>query len=295
MSILVLGAYGQIGVSLIKVLENNNYKIFKPRRSDLDICNGVLIKKYIQKIKPHTIINCAAYTDVDKSEKNMDECLRVNFSAVETISKICSKENIALIHISSDYVFDGNSRIPYEEDHIENPINFYGKSKLLAEQAIKKNMKNYLILRTSWVFGQNGKNFLKTMIDLASNKKQIQIIDDQIGSPTYSDDIALTLKKIIYDKINGAFLPGTYNYCGAPATSWYEFAKEIIEFGFDNKMMNNLPKIIPITSDQYPSLAARPKFSVLDCTKIKKLYDVSQPSWKQGIRSSLLLIRSSKL
>jgi len=270
MKVLLLGARGMLGHDLKQELLN--YELFAFDRDDLDITNKGKLKEIIYKISPAITINCAVYRDVDGCEINKKFAFNVNGHAVGNLAEICNKTNSSLVHISSDYVFYGNSRTGYMENSKPNPINTYGKSKLLGETLLKKGTKKYFLIRTAWLYGEHGKNFVKTIVEKAKKEKTLHVVDDEYGSPTYTKDLA---KKIISVMLTNPY--GTYHLTNSGNCSRFEFAKEIL------KLANRKNKVIPISSKDIRKLASRPKKSILLNTKLTPLRH-----WKKALKAYFL-------
>ncbi|HEV2614075.1 MAG TPA: dTDP-4-dehydrorhamnose reductase [Gammaproteobacteria bacterium] len=267
MKILLTGARGQIGSEIVKRLPN----IIAYHKDELDVSDIHAIRQKVEQHKPGIIINCAAYTAVDKAESEPDKVFLINKAGPENLAKICEENKIFLIHISTDYVFDGTKKSPYIETDRANSQSVYGLSKWQGEEAVRNHCKNHLILRVSWVFGEYGHNFVKTMLRLSKERDELKIVDDQIGCPTYAGDIADVLLHIAkHPKI------GTYHYCGKPVTNWFEFAKVILK---DNPI-----KIIPIKTTDYPTPAKRPQNSVLNCDLFIKTFKMELSEWQNGLK-----------
>ena len=239
-------------------------------------------KKKILNISPDVVINSTAYTAVDKAENDEVNAELVNHLAVDNIANICARLGTWLIHISTDYVFDGNSETPYKEKDKTNPCSVYGRTKLKGELAIESSGCKFIIIRTAWVFSEYGKNFLSTILQLSANQNELNIVNDQIGCPTYAQDIARCIKQIL-PQLNAKRDSGTYHYCGHQPCSWYDFAIIILEEA--NARNFKLPKIInSIETLSNPTPAKRPLFSVLDCSKIENDFNVSASNWHKGIK-----------
>ena len=282
MKVLVTGANGQLG-NEIRVIANNYRGLsFDFHDIDtLDILDYENLKKYFTGNRPDFVVNCAAYTAVDKAENDKENALKVNCKIVENLVQLSKMHNSKLIHISTDYVFDGNQCIPYKEDDKVNPQGEYGKTKLLGEEEALK-YKNSIIIRTSWLYSSFGNNFVKTMLRLGKEKEQINVIFDQIGTPTYAADLAEAIIVIINKSVkNKEFYPGIYHYSNEGVTSWYDFAWEIM----------NLVKlncyVCPIETKDYPTPAKRPAYSLLNKNKIKTVYNISIPNWKDSLKKCL--------
>ncbi|AWK03000.1 dTDP-4-dehydrorhamnose reductase [Flavobacterium crocinum] len=274
--ILVTGATGQLG-SELKVLSTSYSKydwIFADRTKatldDLELLNSQL-----SEIKPDIIFNCGAYTAVDKAESERDLAFKINHLAVELIAKYAAKNNVKLIHISTDYVFDGSSSTALREDAGTKPINVYGESKLAGEIACLKENPKAIIIRTSWVYSKFGNNFVKTMKRLMQEREEINVVNDQIGSPTYAADLAQVMIDIVE---SSKWISGIYNYSNEGEISWYEFALTIKELGQYKCEVGGIP------SSSYPTPAKRPSFSLLDKTKIKSIYNLEVPDYKESLK-----------
>jgi dTDP-4-dehydrorhamnose reductase len=281
MKILVLGCKGQLGRCLNDQLVNTVHEVIYTSREQIDIADFEVTKSKILKFSPDLIINATAYTAVDKAEVDQKTANLINHLAVKNIADICNQLECWLIHMSTDYVFDGNSNVPYKEDDETNPQGAYGETKLKGELAIQSSGCKHVILRTAWVFSEYGNNFLKTMLRLGVERDELSIVGDQIGCPTYAQDIARSIVDIV-PKLNSRESNGIYHYCGDQPCSWYDFANAI----FEQAMTNNLkiPSIVnSIETTAYPTPAKRPAFSVLDCSKIENDFGVRTSNWHDGI------------
>ncbi len=288
-----------LGSQFLKILSgSSDFEMYAFSKDDLDITNKSDLDNILNKISPDFLINCAAYTAVDECETNKDLAFNINADAVKKMAEICDKKNICLIHFSTDYVFDGSKEQGYKENDIPSPINIYGESKLKGEKFITKNMSKYYIIRTSWLFGENGKNFVDTMIKLAKERPELNIVDDQIGSPTYTKDLAEAVSKYFLNpfllnlphqhnhdlddtnELKCSKLPfGIYHLTNSNFTSWYDFANEIF------KIMKLKVNINPVDSDAFIRPAKRPKCSILLNTKI----NVKLRSWNDALNIYLKL------
>ncbi len=276
--VIVIGSSGQVAQSLKRITGENFYFIGRP---DFDIRNTEKLKILIDEISPSIIINASAYTFVDLAEEESEMAYEINANSIYRVAKICNEKNLPLIHISTDYVFDGNANKPYLEDDLTNPTSVYGKSKLLGEEKLKESTNKHIILRTSWVFSEYGNNFLKTMLKLAKNNKEISVVNDQVGCPTYAlniaDAINIIVNEILSEPNNVKY--GTYHYTDSPIVSWYEFALNIFEV-LKNKSNFETPIVKPIPSIEYKTKATRPMYSVLNCDMIKKNFSIEQKDWR---------------
>lgn len=283
--ILVTGIDGQLGKALEQTLTSVG-EVIGLNREKLDLSQTNTISQVINEIKPDLVVNSAAYTAVDKAESEPELANAVNGIAPGILAEECQKLAVPLIHISTDYVFDGSQSQPYRETDPTNPINTYGKSKLAGEIAIQKACQNYMILRTAWVYGVGGKgNFVKTMLRLGKEREEVRVVADQIGSPTCTADLATTITQLI--PLLKPEIAGIYNCTNSGVASWYDFAVAIFEeakqLGWDLK----LQRVIPIATSEYPTPAKRPAYSVLSCSKISSLMGNYPPQWRQGLRQML--------
>jgi dTDP-4-dehydrorhamnose reductase len=274
--IYIFGSSGQLGQALKKVAPQGIQTQYLSS-SDLDITNNESLSSFFQNTvkRGDTIINCAAYTAVDRAEEEKEIAFKVNAQAVQSISKYCKEVGSNLVHISTDYVFDGSSSSPLTVDSIKSPINTYGLSKLDGEKEIIKSGCNYIIVRTSWVFSEFGHNFFKTMKKL-SQKDSLTVVNDQIGSPTYAPDLAEVIYKLIsrFEETNKA----TFHFSNSGQCSWYDFSKEIMH------LLKSKTQICPIPSSEYPTLAKRPSYSLLDTAGIESFLNISIRSWQDALK-----------
>ena len=280
MVVLVTGANGQLGQSLQFIAPNYDEIDFVFCSSaDLDISNLENCETVFSKTKPHYCINAAAYTVVDKAESEPEKAHLINVIGAQNLAQVCKTHNTVLLHISTDFVFDGNASKPYTEEDIPNPTGVYGQTKLDGEKAIQATFENHYIIRTSWVYSQYGNNFMKTMLRLASERDSISVVNDQIGTPTNAVDLAKVLIKIILTDNRQPTTDnfGIYNFSNEGQCSWYDFAKKIFEI---NSIKIDLK---PIPTSSFPTPAKRPKFSVLDKTKIKNTFGIRIQKWEELI------------
>ena len=285
MKVLVTGCNGQVGTCLVQQLsKKTEVELFAFDVQDLDITNQEEVAAKINQINPQVIINAAAYTAVDKAETDIENSYAINEKGALYLAQAANKNNALLLHISTDYVFDGSEQEPYTESVKPNPQSIYGKSKLAGERAVAENCEKYAILRTSWVFGNYGNNFVKTMLKLGKDRSELGIIGDQIGAPTYAGDIAKALITIA-TKFSNKEQSGIYNFSGYPYVSWYQFAQHIFNAAKQNKVLENIPQINEITTDQYPLPAPRPANSKLDCRKIKTEFNINPSDWQTALNN----------
>lgn len=276
MVVVVTGANGQLGQAIQKLSEHSTGITFVFADSNmLDITNAENCQDFFAKHQPDFCINTAAYTAVDLAETNQEKAFEVNVIGVRNIVQACRKNQSTLIHLSTDFVFDGQKHTPYTENDSPNPQSVYGKTKLQGEDEVKKWEKHYII-RTSWVYSGFGKNFMKTMLNLAATHKTIRVVNDQIGSPTNANCLAKALLHILQTKSNKNIF-GTYNFSNYGSCSWYDFAKEIF------KHNNSQVELLPIPTTSYPTPAQRPNYSVLDTTKFKTTFGFEIKSWQESL------------
>ena len=280
--ILIIGSTGQLGRELQQILPQGD--AIALGRSQIDLTQPDNLRDTIAEIQPQLIINAAAYTAVDKAESEPELAKAINATAPGIIAETAQKLGTYLIHISTDYVFDGKQSHPYRETDKTNPIGIYGQTKLAGEQAIRLNCENHLILRTAWVYGSYGKsNFVKTMLKLGSQREEIRVVADQIGSPTWARDLAQAIATIIPQTPHA----GTYHYTNSGVASWYDFAQAIFEEASTMEYPLKIRQVIPITTTDYPTPAQRPAYSVLACEKISKLLPTIPTHWRQALRKML--------
>ena len=281
MKVLVTGAGGQVGQALQKLAPSCGIDIIALDRQALDITDQSVVRERVREHSPEVVINAAAYTAVDKAEEEVEAAFAINAQGAENLALACAASDIPFLHISTDFVFDGKKEGAYLEDDTAAPLSVYGKSKAEGELRIAAVSQKYIILRTAWVLG-GAQNFVSTMLRLAKSHKELNIVDDQIGGPTASDNIAASLLKIAKQVQKAEFQSwGVFHYCGAPAVTWYGFAKTIFEHCADAPVVN------PIPTEDYPVPAERPKNSVLDCGKIKQVFGIDQPDWQKALSGIL--------
>jgi len=286
LKILLLGSNGQLGKCLVDELSNTDYNLLATNRLQIDITDLDLTKRKIIEYSPNIVINASAYNAVNKAEEEFDLANMINNTAIENIAGACYQINAAFIHISSDYVFDGNSQTPYTESSLVNPLCVYGKSKLDGELSIKRTGCKHIIIRTAWVFSEYGNNFLKTMINLASTNNELDVVSDQYGCPTYARDLAIAIISTFSHIKNNQCKWGIYNFCGDKSCSWYEFAENIFDTARNLKLKSIL-KLNKISMNKYNNKAKRPKYSALNCSKFTKSFGIKPSNWKKGIIQAL--------
>lgn len=284
MVVLVTGANGQLGQAIQFISEKYAEIEFKfCSSSDLDITSKENCQLVFTKFKPDYCINAAAYTAVDKAESEPEKAHLINVIGVKNLAEVCKEFSTTLLHVSTDFVFDGSKTTPYLETDIPNPTGVYGQTKLDGEKAIQETFDNYFIIRTSWVYSQFGNNFMKTMLRLASERDSLSVVSDQIGTPTNAVDLAEVLIKIIsscHAELVSASNFGIYNFSNEGQCSWYDFAKKIF-------VVNNISiNLQPIPTSAYPTPAKRPAYSVLDKSKIKSVFGVEVKNWEESLRKT---------
>jgi len=286
--ILVTGSNGQLGSELQKISYRFPELNFVFTDVDvLDITNLQAVDDFCKNEGFDFVVNCAAYTAVDKAETDLEMAYKINRDAVKNLAIVASKYNVALIHVSTDYVFDGTSCRPYLEDDAINPQSAYGKTKAEGEfEALKYDRS--IVIRTSWLYSSFGANFVKTMMKLGSERSELKVIFDQVGTPTYAEDLATTILSIIRFSIENEIKSEIYHFSNEGVCSWYDFAFEIISF------QKNNCKVKPIESIDYPSIVKRPFYSVLNKTKIKSTFNIEIPNWKSSLYKCLNELNSKK-
>lgn len=280
MVVLVTGAFGQLGLALQLVAINyNTIHFYFADSNEADIIDKERLIKLYNKLKPDFCINAAAYTAVDKAETDQEKAHAINVEGVKNIVEVCNRFNTTLIHISTDFVFDGSKSEPYTEQDVTNTQGVYGKTKLEGESEIIKKSDKFFIIRTSWLYSQFGHNFMKTMLKIAKEKTTLKVVNDQVGTPTHAVDLAEVIIKIILSESKNY---GIYHFSNEGETSWYDFAKEIFEL---NKISIDLQ---PISTSDFPTAAKRPNYSVLDKSKIKLEFDITINSWEESLKKTII-------
>lgn len=284
MKLLITGAYGQLGNEMRVALERYPHleSIFTDVDT-LDITDKNAVDAFVALHKPNVLINCAAYTAVDKAEDDLALCYKINCDAVRNLGEVAQAHGMTVIHVSTDYVFDGTNHIPYTEDMAVSPTNVYGKSKLAGERELRKACPGAIIIRTSWLYSGFGNNFVKTMLRLGSERSQLKVIFDQIGTPTYAADLADSMLQIID---SGKFVPGIYHFSNEGVCSWYDFTKMIF------KLAHVECEVLPIESKDYAVRTPRPHYSVLNKSKLKSTYHQTVPYWIDGLERCLKVLLS---
>ena len=285
--ILSIGTTGQVGSELQQTLPTIGETIALSRQ-ELDLSDRQQIQQQIREIKPNIIVNAAAYTAVDKSETEPETAMAINAHAPEAIAKAARDINAKVLHISTDYVFNGQNHTPYLETDRTDPLGVYGKSKLLGEQGVRENCDRHIILRTAWVYGSRGHgNFVKTMLKLGAAREELKVVADQIGSPTWSYDIAGAIAQLLSKSLEDPEIAGTYHFTNSGVASWYDLAiatfTEAKQLGFPLK----IKRVLPITTAEFPTPTQRPNYSVLSKAKIIKTLGVYPPHWRESLKKML--------
>jgi dTDP-4-dehydrorhamnose reductase len=276
MLVLVTGVSGQLGFDVVKELTAKGHEAVGVGRSELDITDGPAVSAFVQNLKPGAIIHCAAYTNVDAAESDQEGAYKVNGLGTKYLAEAAKNVDAKMVYVSTDYVFDGAGTEPYEVDHPTCPIGVYGETKLAGEKLLQETLEKHFIVRTAWVYGVNGNNFVKTMLKLAQDRTELGVVYDQVGSPTYTVDLAKFLVELVVsDKY------GTYHASNEGVCSWHEFAVEIFKQAGLNIKVN------PLTSEEFPRPAARPKYSVLSKKKIVEQGFTPMRDWKEALKDYL--------
>ena len=289
MTVLVIGQIGQLAQSLVAAASVRGMPLVTAGRPQLDLLDADSVGSVVDAVAPSFVINAAAYTAVDKAETEPDVAHAINAKAVEQLAQACSRRGIGLLHVSTDYVFNGRGEAAYRENDPVGPINAYGRSKLAGEELLRQTLDKHLVVRTAWVHSPYGSNFLKTMLRLATSRPEVSVVSDQLGNPTYAPHLAVTLLEMVRQVQDaGSDAPwGTYHATGDGEASWYEFASAI----FDEARRNGLDvgRVLPITAAQYPTPAARPANSRLDCSLLRETFGLALPHWRVGTEECVKL------
>lgn len=280
MKVLVTGTKGQLGYDVVNELEERGHTAVAVDIEEMDITDAVSVERVITEAEVEAVIHCAAYTAVDAAEDNVEICRRVNAEGTKNIAKVCKKLDLKMIYISTDYVFDGEGERPWEPDDERHPLNVYGQTKYEGELAVEKYLEKYFIVRIAWVFGVNGKNFIKTMLKLSETHEELNVVDDQVGSPTYTYDLAVLLVDMVESDKYGRYHATNEGLC-----TWYEFAKEIF------RQAGVEVKVNPVTSDMFPAKAKRPKNSRMSKEKLDANGFHRLPTWQDALERYLSEIR----
>lgn len=282
--VLVTGSRGQVGTELLRLAPNFYVQAIGRNRRELDICNPLTVTNEVEKLAPDVVVNTAAYTAVDKAEQDKEGAFAVNEAGAGNLARACADIGIPLIHISTDYVFDGRQQTPYSEDDPVRPICIYGESKLAGERTAINICTKTVVLRTAWVYSAYGTNFVKSMLHYGMQREELRVVNDQHGGPTAAHDIADTIWKIVKRLDDIAQPWGIYHYCGAPDTTWHAFSEEIFDEARRQGYEIKVRSVMEISSKDYPTPTPRPKNSVLDCKKIQAVFDIYQPNWRDSLK-----------
>lgn len=278
-NILITGANGQLGNEMRIVSQEQSTLVFHfTDVAELDICDIDAVERWVTEHNIHCIVNCAAYTNVNKAEEDVALCDKLNHLAPANLAAVAARHGIGLIHVSTDYVFNGKHHTPYREDDTPCPNSVYGSTKLAGEEAIMRLCPTAVIIRTAWLYSTFGNNFVKTMLRLGSERSEMGVVFDQIGTPTYARDLARAILHILHEGI----VSGIYHYSNEGVCSWYDFAKAIFDLGGISTCT-----LKPLHTEEYPTPAARPHFSVLDKSKIKRVYGIEVPYWVDSLRDCM--------
>lgn len=287
MKLFLTGGEGQLGTELIRLAALDGVEIAAPTMAAMDLTDPVKVQAIFSSFRPTAVINAAAYTAVDRAETEPELAFAVNAAAPAHLARLCTRAGIPLLHVSTDYVFDGRKRTPYLEEDPVCPLGVYGRSKADGEAAVRSEVKEHLIIRTAWLYSPHGVNFLKTIVRLASERDELRIVDDQLGCPTCAADLAEAILAIARRFDHASQIPwGTYHYCGRGETSWFGFASYIVAALAARRRIAPV-RVLPIPTRDYPTPAARPAYSVLDCNRIQAAFDLSLRSWQSGVEKTL--------
>ena len=284
MTILIFGANGQLGHELIRQSQLSRLPVRAPTRNQSDITQLSQVEAAFAKFRPTIAINAAAYTDVDGAESEAEHAFGINMTGAENLARSCARLKIPLVHVSTDYVFDGSKGTPYCETDPIAPLGVYGRSKAEGEDKIRTALPEHLIVRTSWLYSGHGNNFVTTMLSLGRQKKELDVVADQFGCPTSAADLAEALLDLASKVLNRSKVPwGTYHYCGEGVTTWYEFARSIFKIAGRHECLR-LTQLNPITTEEFPTAALRPLNSSLDCSRIRRKFGIQPKPWPMSLK-----------
>ena len=282
-TILITGSKGQLGNEMQQAaVRYPQFNYIYTDVDELDICNKAALDAFVKANSVNFIVNCAAYTAVDKAEDDVELCYKINSVAVRNIGEVAESNGVKVVHVSTDYVFDGTNHIPYTENQEVCPATVYGKSKLAGEQALMESCKDSVIIRTAWLYSSFGNNFVKTMIKLGSERDSLNVVFDQVGSPTYAADLAEAIMKVVSSE---NFVPGIYHFSDEGVCSWYDFTKTI------HKIAGITCNVQPIESKDFPARTPRPHYSVLNKAKIKSTYGITIPHWEESLEKCIKILQ----
>lgn len=284
MKVLVTGAGGQVGSEVLR-LAQDDFEVVGFDRHRLDITEAEQVKHRFDECTPDLVVNCAAYTAVDRAEDEPGAAHRVNAEALGVLGRACRDRGIGIIHLSTDYVFDGTKDGAYVEEDVPNPLNVYGASKLAGEEVLRAATDRHLILRVSWVFGRIGRSFVDTMLRLAGERREISVVDDQIGAPSPAVEIAAAVRRIAKAGDTRENAWGTYHFSTMPALSWCQFARAIIDAGIESGLLASRPAVHAISSLEWPAKAPRPHNSSLDSARLAEIFNLVPPAWEPSLKA----------
>ncbi len=291
MRILVIGSGGQVGFELMRASWPEAMRVAGLSHTELDITDAVAVDRAVRSLRPSLIVNVAGFTAVDRAESDAATAFAVNRDGAAHVAAACARAGVPLIHLSTDYVFDGTKREPYVEDDPVSPINVYGASKAAGEDFVRRGWRQHIILRTSWVYGAHGTNFVKTMLRLGRERRDLRVVNDQTGSPTAAADLADAITQIAGKLASGADAWGTYHLCGAGAVTWHDFARRI--FALRDADRGQPPIVRPTSSREFAAPARRPANSRLDCRRIGSVFGIACPPWEASLARLLPEIEAS--
>ena len=287
MKLLIAGAGGQLGCELVRQADPHEITLLTPPHDQMDITRYDQLKTRLAELHPDMVINAAAYTDVDGAESEPEKAFAVNATGSANLARICARQQIPLIHVSTDFVFDGTRQEPYRETDPTDPLGVYGQSKAAGEEKIRSALNEHIIIRTAWLYGIDGHNFVKTILRLAAEKPHIRVVNDQFGSPTCASDLADALLQVaarLKHRPNTNW--GTYHYCGQGITTWFEFAENILAFA-KSRIAMRTTRLEPITTAEWSTGAKRPAYSALDCSRIMADFGIHPKAWQLSLKITL--------
>lgn len=279
MAIWITGSHGMLGTEVSNECRRLGLAFFDTD-AEVDITDPFALKDYAEGKPIDTVINCAAYTAVDKAEEETELAFRLNATGPANLAKLARQLGAKFVHISTDYVFDGSAKKPYRPEDEPNPRSAYGRSKLEGERKVAEQYPGAAIVRTAWLYGRRGQNFVSTMLRLFSSRDEVKVVDDQRGSPTLADDLARALVELVGSKRTAS---GIYHFTNAGETTWFGFAQEILRLALQSGMIRRDVKLLPITTEQYPTPAERPAYSVLDCTRLEEEFGIRPRAWQEAL------------
>ncbi|SPF42703.1 dTDP-4-dehydrorhamnose reductase [Syntrophobacter sp. SbD1] len=284
-NVVVVGSGGMLGWEVVELLKKSGFTVTALDIPEIDITKPQSVHSVLGLIKGlRLLINCAAYTAVDKAESESEAAFAANRDGPANLADECARFGIPIIHISTDYIFNGMADRPYKEENAADPINIYGLSKWQGEEAVRSRISEHVIVRTSWLYGARGQNFVKTMLRLGAEREELKVVSDQYGCPTWSFDLAACLVRIAERAIlSSEKVPwGAYHFCGAGITTWYNFASAILDEA-RRRQSSRIAKVMPVPTSSYPTVAARPMYSALDCSKIEASFGIAPPPWEKSL------------